>query len=66
MRTIPPDDVGLVNCASCDCELIGEKTIALLLDGWSLGEVNHPKIGGRREDRPYCVTCFSQEKETVE
>ena len=60
---IDPDDVGLCNCASCRCELLGERTRLLLDDGVIRTHAAlPPDVGGRIMDRPYCVPCLAVNK----
>ena len=49
---IARDDVKLMNCARCDCELLGPSMLGL--------EVPYvaPFVAGRLADRPYCRTCY--------
>ena len=41
--------------------MIGEMTIAKLLDGWTLGVKEfYQNIAGRIEGRPYCGECLGE------
>lgn len=55
-------EVGLVNCAGCGEELLGERTVELLK-----GERKKPraalgkkKVAARVMGRPYCDFCFDR------
>ena len=54
---ILPEDVKKVNCARCDCELIGAsmrgKTLPYTCDG-------EPFMAGWINQRPYCEPCLER------
>ncbi len=59
-KIIPADEVGLVNCAQCDKELLGEQTWAKLCSGkfkLAKGAVEPPPVYMRAGGRPYCLGC---------
>lgn len=58
-RVIPHEEIGLCNCAACGKPVIGERTIAKLLSGLTLGaKCFYTNIAGRIEGRPYCAGCL--------
>lgn len=48
------DDVKLVNCAQCGCELLGESMHGIV----NPSECGRPFVGGRINGRPYCNDCL--------
>lgn len=54
------NDLGLVNCAGCDAELVGEKTRDRLKALYARVPVSYPPpVVGRIFDRPYCGPCLT-------
>lgn len=59
------EDVGLCNCARCDCECIGEMTQKAMDDSasdrdmhWPWKVMEMPRVAGRLWGRPYCSDCY--------
>jgi hypothetical protein len=55
------DDLGLVDCALCGRELLGERTarrVRLRYAGAPPAEFP-PALGGRAAGRPYCAACLA-------
>lgn len=54
---VDPDDIKMVNCADCGCELLGESNKLIVFPHEQLKEL--PGIvSGRILGRPYCKACL--------
>ncbi len=60
-RHLSADDIGLVNCAGCGRELLGENTRRRLDNGevWTDADLP-PVVAGRWRGRPYCADCWPE------
>ena len=63
---IPPDEIGLCNCAGCGIDLLGERTtkrIEKIKDHLTRDMPNQfhglpDPVAGRVKGRPYCSKCL--------
>ncbi len=53
-----PDDLKLVNCAVCACELLGESARLWLYHLSRDARKRYPPECSRLNDRPHCPTCY--------
>lgn len=59
-------DLGVCNCAQCECLLLGERTAAMLDNGDAQlypGVVTPPRVAMRAGGRPYCMGCSGSESD---